>query len=69
TDKPQDDLLIKGADGNQVTLTNNGDGVWNTIGQREVNGELYDIYHNSALAADNTLGDVLVQHNLQVHVV
>lgn len=69
TDKPQDDLLIKGADGNQVTLSNNGDGVWNTIGQREVNGELYDIYHNSALAADNTLGDVLVQHNLQVHVV
>ncbi|YCH29388.1 Ig-like domain-containing protein [Erwinia sp. D4-22] len=69
TDKPQDDLLIKGADGNQVTLANNSDGVWNTTGQREVDGQLYDVYHNSALAANDTLGDVLVQHNLQVHVV
>ncbi len=68
TDKPADDLLIKGDNGGQVTLAN-GDGVWGTAGQRTIDGHLYDIYHNSALTSDNTLGDVLVQHNLQVHVV
>jgi hypothetical protein len=69
TDVPEDDLLIKGADGSQVTLANTDGGVWSSVGQREVDGQMYDIYHNSALAANDTLGDVLVQHNLQVHVV
>ncbi|TPW42840.1 Ig-like domain-containing protein [Mixta tenebrionis] len=69
TDAPQDDLLIKGADGSLVTLANSAGGVWSSVGQREVDGQLYDIYHNSALAANDTLGDVLVQHNLQVQVV
>ncbi|QKJ87898.1 hypothetical protein PMPD1_2964 [Paramixta manurensis] len=69
TDTPQDDLLIKGADGGEVTLANTEGGVWSSTGQRTVEGHTYDVYHNSALTADNTLGDVLIQHNLQVHVV
>jgi len=69
TDSPQDDLLIKGADGSQVTLSNSEGGVWATVGQRTVDGQIFDIYHNSALVSDNPLGDVLVQHNLQVHIV
>nr|WP_277619655.1 Ig-like domain-containing protein [Winslowiella iniecta] len=69
TDSPQDDLLIKGADGSQVTLSNTDGGVWATVGQRTVDGQIFDVYHNSALVSDNNLGDVLVQHNLQVHVV
>ncbi|PKH24382.1 hemagglutinin [Enterobacterales bacterium CwR94] len=69
TDSPQEDLLIKGADGSQVTLANTDGGVWATVGQRTVEGQVYDIYHNSSLSTDNTLGDVLIQHNLQVHVV
>ena len=69
TDAPEDDLVIKGVTGDQVTLANADGGVWSSVGQREVNGQLFDVYHNSALAATDTLGDVLVQHNLQVHVV
>jgi len=69
TDSPQDDLLIRGADGSQVTLSNTDGGVWATVGQRTVDGQIFDVYHNSALVSDNNLGDVLVQHNLQVHVV
>ncbi|WP_275553825.1 Ig-like domain-containing protein [Mixta sp. Marseille-Q2659] len=69
TDRPEDDLLIKGADGNRVTLANTSDGVWSNSGEREIDGQLYDVYHNSALASNDTLGDVLVQHNLQVQVV
>lgn len=69
TDKPQDDLLIKGADGNQVTLANTSDGVWSSVAERVVDGQQYDVWHNSALAANDPLGDVLIQHNLQVHIV
>lgn len=69
TDKPGDDLLIKGTLGDQVTLANTDGGVWATTGQRTVEGQTFDVYHNSALSSDNTLGDVLIQHNLQVHVV
>lgn len=68
TDSLSDDLVIKGSLGDQVTLANSDGGVWATVGQRTVQGQVYDVYHNSALASDNTLGDVLVQHNLQVHV-
>ncbi|MBP2167601.1 hypothetical protein J2125_000793 [Erwinia toletana] len=69
TDTQNEDLLIKGADGSQVTLSNTDGGVWATVGQRTVDGQVFDVYHNSALTSDNSLGDVLVQHNLQVHVV
>ncbi|WP_455816457.1 Ig-like domain-containing protein [Pseudomonas cerasi] len=69
TDKQTDDLVIKGMLGDQVTLANTDGGVWATTGQRTVEGQTFDIYHNSALSSDNTLGDVLIQHNLQVHVV
>ncbi|MBD8213743.1 Ig-like domain-containing protein [Erwinia persicina] len=69
TDKPTDDLFIKGTLGDQVTLANTEGGVWATTGQRTVEGQTFDVYHNSALSSDNTLGDVLIQHNLQVHVV
>lgn len=69
TDSQSNDLMIKGSTGDQVTLANSDGGVWATVGQRTVEGQVYDVYHNSALASGNTLGDVLVQHNLQVHVV
>ncbi|OVZ98202.1 adhesin [Yersinia frederiksenii] len=69
TDKPQDDLLIKGAEGGQVTLSNTPEGVWSSVGQRNVDGQAFDVYHNSSLDSSNTLGDVLVQHGLQVHLV
>lgn len=68
TDKQSDDLLIKGADGSQVTLVNSNGGIWEVTGERTVEGRVFEIYHNSALTSDNTLGDVLVQQNLQVHV-
>ncbi|MEJ1266763.1 hypothetical protein WDV93_01460 [Pantoea ananatis] len=44
-------------------------GTWEISGERMVNGQSYEVYHNSALTNDNTLGDVLIQHNLQVHIV
>ena len=69
TDKQGDDLIIRGGDGNQVMLANTDGGVWSNVGQRTVDGQQFDVYHNSALTSDNTLGDVLIQHNLQVHVV
>ncbi|KAA5949818.1 Ig-like domain-containing protein [Pantoea sp. Bo_2] len=69
TDKQSDDLLIKGADGSQVTLANSNGGIWEVTGERTVEGRVFEIYHNSALTSENTLGDVLVQQNLQVHVV
>jgi len=69
TDKQTDDLLIKGTLGDQVTLANGDGGIWATTGQRTVGGQTYDVYHNSALSSENTLGDVLIQHNLQVHVI
>lgn len=69
TDKQSDDLMIKGADGSQVTLANSNGGIWEVAGERTVEGRVFEIYHNSALTSENTLGDVLVQQNLQVHVV
>ncbi|MBZ6395095.1 MULTISPECIES: Ig-like domain-containing protein [Pantoea] len=69
TDQKSDDLIIKGADGSQVTLANSNGGIWAVTGERTVQGQTFEVYHNSALTSDNTLGDVLVQHNLQVHIV
>ena len=69
TDSQSDDLVIRGADGSQVMLSNSSGGVWENSGQRALDGQTYDVYHNTTLAADNTLGDVLVQHNLRVTVI
>lgn len=69
TDKQTDDLMIKGVTGDQVTLANGDGGTWAATAQRTVDGQVFDVYHNSALDAANTLGDVLIQHNLQVHLV
>ena len=66
TDKPEDDLLIKGSTGDQVTLKQGANDIWAVSGQREVDGVQFDIYHNSSQS--NTLGDVLIQHGLHVNV-
>ncbi|TSJ56802.1 Ig-like domain-containing protein [Atlantibacter subterranea] len=67
TDKPEDDLLIKGSNGDQVNLVKGQGDIWQVSGQREVDGVQFDVYHNSSQT--NTLGDVLVQHGLHVNVV
>ncbi|WP_312985277.1 Ig-like domain-containing protein [Atlantibacter sp.] len=67
TDKPEDDLLIKGSNGDQVNLVKGQGDIWQVSGQRDVDGVQFDVYHNSSQS--NTLGDVLVQHGLHVNVV
>ncbi|MCW2478425.1 Ig-like domain-containing protein [Candidatus Symbiopectobacterium sp. NZEC135] len=69
TDKPEDDLLILGATGNEVNLIPDPSGTWALTGQRALDGTMFDVYHNSALESSNTLGDVLVQHGLHVNIV
>jgi hypothetical protein len=64
-DQPDETLFIRGAEGSQVTLVGEG-ATWETTGQRLVDGLTFDIYHNSSLESSNTLGDVLVQHGIQV---
>ncbi|MBE0152315.1 large repetitive protein, partial [Serratia fonticola] len=68
-DASSDDLLIKGTTGDQVNLTQGEGGTWSTVGQRTVDGQVFDVYHNSALESGNTLGDVLVQQGLHVNLV
>ncbi|MDK1334440.1 Ig-like domain-containing protein [Cronobacter turicensis] len=67
TDKPEDDLLVKGVNGDQVTLVKGGSDIWEVSGQREVDGLQFDVWHNSSQS--NTLGDVLIQHGLHVNMV
>lgn len=67
TDKPEDDLLIKGTTGDQINLKHGTNDVWAVSGQRDVDGVQFDIYHNSSQT--NTLGDVLIQHGLHVNMV
>ncbi|PHI30515.1 Ig-like domain-containing protein [Budvicia aquatica] len=69
TDKPEDDLIITGAKGGDVTLINADGGVWTSIGQREINGQTFDVYHNSSLSSDNGLGDIFIQQGVHVHMV
>nr|WP_279077741.1 Ig-like domain-containing protein [Hafnia alvei] len=66
TDKPQDDLLIKGSIGDRVNLVHGQGDIWDVSGQREVNGVTYDVYHNSSTGS-STLGDVLIQQGLHVN--
>lgn len=67
TDKPEDDLIIKGSTGDRVNLVQGNSDIWSVSGHREVDGMQFDIYHNSSQS--NTLGDVLVQHGLHVNMV
>lgn len=67
TDKPEDDLIIKGSTGDSVNLVHGNSDIWAISGQREVEGMQFDIYHNSS--QNNTLGDVLVQQGLHVNMV
>lgn len=67
TDKPEDDLLIKGTVGDQINLKHGANDTWAISGQREVDGVQFDIYHNSSQV--NTLSDVLIQHGLHVNMV
>ncbi len=67
TDKPEDDLIIKGTTGDHINLKHGTDEVWAISGQRDVDGVQFDIYHNSSQT--NTLGDVLIQHGLHVNMV
>ncbi|MGL9720595.1 hypothetical protein [Symbiopectobacterium sp.] len=69
TDKPEDDLRILGATGNEVNLIPDPSGTWALTGQRALDGMMFDVYHNSALESGNTLGDVLVQQGLHVNIV
>ena len=66
TDKPEDDLLIKGSVGDRVNLVHGQGDIWDVSGQREVNGVTYDVYHNSSTGS-STLGDVLIQQGLHVN--
>ncbi|MEI7179295.1 Ig-like domain-containing protein [Pectobacterium carotovorum] len=68
TDRPEDDLLIVGGEGNQVNLIP-GEGAWSTVGQRDIDGQRFDVYHHSSLDSANNLGDVLVQQGLLVNMV
>jgi len=67
TDKPEDDLIIKGSSGDRVNLVQGNGDIWSVSGHREVDGMQFDIYHNSSQS--NTLGDVLVQQGLHVNMV
>lgn len=64
-----DSLVIKGADGSTVTLSNTDGGVWQDIGQRTLNGEVFDHYQSASADDPHTLADVLIQHNLHVQTV
>ncbi|MDY4314628.1 Ig-like domain-containing protein [Pectobacterium actinidiae] len=68
TDRPEDDLLIVGGEGNRVNLIP-GEGAWSTVGQRDIDGQHFDVYHHSSLDNANNLGDVLVQQGLLVNMV
>ncbi|VFS49796.1 hypothetical protein [Budvicia aquatica] len=52
-----------------MTLINADGGVWTSIGQREINGQTFDVYHNSSLSSDNGLGDIFIQQGVHVHMV
>lgn len=65
TDKPEDDLVVKGSAGDQVNLINGAGDVWEVSGQREVDGVQFDVYHNSSQTT--TLGDVLIQQGIHVN--
>ena len=69
-DGPSLSFTVLGGADDSVTLTNANGGTWAATGvSKIVDGHTLDVYHNSALVAANTQGDVLIEHGLQVHVV
>ena len=59
-------MTMKGTDGNMVTLSNIEGGVWSEDGQRIINGQQYDLYHNASASHEGSLADILMQHNLHL---
>ncbi|PLR51420.1 Ig-like domain-containing protein [Chimaeribacter arupi] len=59
-DTPEESLFIRGQGGSQLTLA--GDNTWETSGQREVGGLLFDVYHATGLES----ADLLVQQGILV---
>ncbi|ELY7393706.1 hypothetical protein SOJ80_003960 [Cronobacter universalis] len=47
-------------------LLNTPKGIWSVSGFETPGGQVFDVYHNSALGAANTLGGLLIQENIQV---
>jgi|GEM_PF-1142284 len=66
TDNASEALTIKGADGSSVTLSTAEGGVWSDVGQRTVDGQQFELYHNASASHEGSLADLLIQHNLQV---
>ncbi|ALB53321.1 FIG00553945: hypothetical protein [Cronobacter universalis NCTC 9529] len=65
-DEPHEPLRITGDNGSEVKLLNTPEGIWSVSGFETPGGQVFDVYHNSALGAANTLGDLLIQENIQV---
>ncbi|WP_354410998.1 Ig-like domain-containing protein [Variovorax atrisoli] len=61
----QGHMRVTGDNGDAVQLLQ-GAGSWSSNGSTSVAGVNYTIYHNSALPAGNTLGDVWVQQGVRV---
>ncbi|PLR32904.1 hypothetical protein CYR32_14730 [Chimaeribacter coloradensis] len=61
TGQPDEDLVIRGAAGSQLTLAGDGS-AWESSGQRHLDGLTFDVYHHSA--ADSA--DLLVQQGILV---
>ncbi|ELY3468264.1 hypothetical protein SMX26_002875 [Cronobacter universalis] len=59
-------LRITGDNGGEVKLLNTPKGIWSVSGFETSGGQVFDVYHNSALGTANTLGDLLIQENIQV---
>ncbi|WP_369833829.1 Ig-like domain-containing protein [Cronobacter dublinensis] len=65
-DDPHEPLRITGENGGEVTLLNTPEGIWSMSGSETFGGQAFEVYHNSALAQANTLGDLLIQENILV---
>ncbi|EKY3233599.1 Ig-like domain-containing protein [Cronobacter malonaticus] len=65
-DDPHEPLRITGKNGGEVTLLNTPEGIWSVSGFETIGDRVFEVYHNSALGAANTLGDLLIQENVHV---
>ena len=61
TGQPDEDLVIRGATGSQLTLAGDGS-AWETSGQRDLDGLTFDIYHYNVPDS----ADLLVQQGILV---
>ena len=62
----QQSLTINASQNDSVTLINSPEGMWDFSGQRAVEGQLFDVWHNSALSQGDPLGDVLIEQTVHV---